>query len=538
MASSYGSFSTVNTGESSGSWPEQFKIVNPSFTLTSCKIVGGTAGGTCATPTQNNAQPITGFTYVYNYSLTSVGASSGTEYASVRDTGTMTFNIAVTPAGPVLTSFASYGMFIDQYSVCSGNDLVPGTISGPVFTNGGWTFGTGSYEFTDTVGSASAVAGYDNNGCVQSGALSANGVTPKFDQGFNMGQAKVALPQNDYSQKRAVLDGKGIQLDSNGNPINPPAVTNSDLNAALKDVKGKAYPAGGANSGVYLPYTVDSKGNATFTGGGIYVKGDATVTLQASGATAEIYTITQGGTTTKITVDNGTQTTTITSNNTTQVINGVPQQLDPSGAFLRDGTMLYVDGNITGLSGPGEGPLNPAIQDGTALTVTANGNIAITGDILYKSEPVTLATTTVTNPGPPVTQTTIPADSPIDSNDHGQVLGIFTSVGDIQLNNRQADQLLEIDGSLATLSSGGTGGVINTGAAIKNLNIVGGRIQNQIKNINSTKRNVFYDRRFSKGGFAPPWFPSTSINQPGQETASIPQPTIVRTQWLHENPFF
>jgi hypothetical protein len=133
---------------------------------------------------------------------------------------------------------------------------------------------------------------------------------------------------------------------------------------------------------------------------------------------------------------------------------------------------------------------------------------------------------------------TIPADTLITANDHGQVLGIFTSTGDIQLNNKQSDQLLEIDGSLATLAQNGTGGVVNTGAAIKNLNIVGGRIQNQIKNINATNRNVFYDRRFSKGGFAPPWFPSTSITQTGQDSATVAPPTLVRTQWLNQNPFF
>ena len=37
---------------------------------------------------------------------------------------------------------------------------------------------------------------------------------------------------------------------------------------------------------------------------------------------------------------------------------------------------------------------------------------------------------------------------------------------------------------------------MNTGAAINTLNIVGGRIQNQIKNIGATTRNVFFDRRY------------------------------------------
>ena len=69
----------------------------------------------------------------------------------------------------------------------------------------------------------------------------------------------------------------------------------------------------------------------------------------------------------------------------------------------------------------------------------------------------------------------------------------------------------KIDASLATISATGTGGLTNVGNAINTLTIVGGRIQNQIKNINTTTRNVFFDRRFAQNGFAPPWFPSTTV---------------------------
>ena len=58
-----------------------------------------------------------------------------------------------------------------------------------------------------------------------------------------------------------------------------------------------------------------------------------------------------------------------------------PTQNDPAtGAVPRDATMLYVNGNITSLSGPGQGVA--AIQDGTALTITAENNVTVTGDIL------------------------------------------------------------------------------------------------------------------------------------------------------------
>jgi hypothetical protein len=38
--------------------------------------------------------------------------------------------------------------------------------------------------------------------------------------------------------------------------------------------------------------------------------------------------------------------------------------------------MLFVDGSITSLSGPGEGV--PAIQNNTTLTITATDNVTIT----------------------------------------------------------------------------------------------------------------------------------------------------------------
>src|SRR5947209_13972578 len=128
----------------------------------------------------------------------------------------------------------------------------------------------------------------------------------------------------------------------------------------------------------------------------------------------------------------------------------------------------------------------------------------------------------------------MPGDALVTGGDKGQVLGIFTANGDIQLNNGQSDQTLEIDASLATISQGGSGGLTNTGSSIKTLNIVGGRIQNNIKNINTTTRNVYFDQRFASG-FAPPWFPSTTVTtkttpSPGQNTASPNPPTFVRTQ--------
>ena len=143
------------------------------------------------------------------------GPGAGTwKSRNLSDRGALLINASLV-ANATQQSFAAWGMFIDQWPICNGGTLVPGTISGPAFTNGAWTFGTsGSYIFTDTVGSASANAGYQFSGsCAQVAATSdkVGGVTiaPTFQNGFNLGSPAVPLPPNDFNQEQAVLDGKG-----------------------------------------------------------------------------------------------------------------------------------------------------------------------------------------------------------------------------------------------------------------------------------------------------------------------------------------
>jgi len=492
---------SLNSGQAVSSWGGNFEIASVSFTQTSCTVTasGSATPGPCATDTQATA-----YQYVYSYSITSSGRALASQLTNVQERGNITLAITGTP---ITENFAAWGMFVDQQPICSGSYLVPGTITGPVFTNGSWTFGTtGSYIFTDPVGSAGANAGWQFGSCYQSNGGSytsgAQQIKPNFQSGYKWGQPSVTLPPNDFSQKYAAIDGKGT-----GEPISNPTAAqwNTILNAAVKNISGTSYPAGGTASGVYLPYD----GTKTVTGGGIYVQGDASSVqlstgTDTSGNPTQVFTITQGATTTTVTTNIAANSTTVKSGATTLVLSGVPKNLISG----QPATMLYVNGNIgnssgtgNGLSGPGAGL--PAVQDGAAITVTAESNVTVTGDLLYKTEPVTFTQNQI--PG-------TPADSLIPGNNKGQTLGIFTATGNIDLNNKQSSTNLEIDASLATISSGGSGGIVNTGAAIGTLNIVGGRIQNTIQNINSTTRNIFFDRRFAAGsGFAPPWFPATVL---------------------------
>ncbi|HEV2988219.1 MAG TPA: PilX N-terminal domain-containing pilus assembly protein, partial [Candidatus Angelobacter sp.] len=371
----------TGNGAAASSWPAKYKITSASITLAQCTVLGGT--GTCLAP----SGAVTGYQYIYNYALTSVGQAQGNQTATVSDRGSIIVNANLVSASTT-TSFAGWGMFIDKYTICDGSTLVPGTITGPVFTNGAWNFGTsGSYIFTDPVGSVNANAGFQFSGqCDQKNATSdkvgGTTIAPTFQGGFNRGQTPIPLPVNDYNQKRAVLDRMG----SSSSPV-----TKQDLNNNVRNINKTPYPNSGVSSGVYLPYSVDSQGNnPTFTGGGIYVEGDAQLKLTPSGTNGQTYTITQGGVVTTITITPGSSpgsgTTVISSGSNSLTINGVPAMQDPAtNAITGDGAMLYVNGNITGLKGPGQG--QAAINDGTALTVTAANNVTITGDILYKSEP-------------------------------------------------------------------------------------------------------------------------------------------------------
>jgi hypothetical protein len=272
---------------------------------------------------------------------------------------------------------------------------------------------------------------------------------------------------------------------------------------------------------------------AMHDGGGIYVEGNAnsvqlstanpTVGSPATVHSEQIYTIVQGSTTTVVTEDLTGGSTTIKVGSAAAVtINGLFED-DVSGTPT-PATMLYVDGSIgtagggnTGLSGPGQGL--PAIQDNAQITVTAKGDVDITGDLLYKTAPIN-----------------IPADTiAVPSTTNSEVFGVFTANGNINLDNQQSNNKLEIDASLATISSGGSGGLVNPGNSIDTLTIVGGRIQNTIQNIGTTTRNVWFDRRFAQGGFAPPWFPSTTVTPIATDTASGASITFSRTSWTAPN---
>jgi hypothetical protein len=473
-------------------------------------------------------------------------------------------NIAVTPVSSkqslTTESFSKLGSFVDNWQPCTLGWLVPGTMSGPMFTNGSWGFGLGApgYIFTDPVGQQDANVSYWVNGCTQSptASYSSGGqtVAPVFEQGLNLGQPKASAPSSSLSQEWAVIDGFGCGEGQNvcGSAASPapPNVTPSVLNQNLMNITGTPYPAAGASSGVYLRNFCTNPTQCpagmtpnTISGGGFYVEGNASVVMSTSGYAAQppavaslpllqIYTITQGSTVTTITVNNTALTTTVSSGSNTLSLNGVPENNLPTlttpPGQSQPGTLLYVDGTLN-VTGPGQSSIatgsgpntNAAIQDYSQITLVASGNINFTGDVIYNHEPVTMNA----------------ADTLISGNDYNQVFGAYTANGNIDTTTTYSNNNIQIDGSLAPVgaSTCPTCGFTVSSGYVNTFNNVGGQIQTNIYAANMSVENIYYDRRLiSKPNFGPPWFPTTLISQNDITAAQAPKvtPSAQRRSWV------
>jgi Tfp pilus assembly protein PilX len=528
----YGSFSSLNSGTAATSWPGSFELVNTTNCPSTLTLVSAapSAGGT-------NNTPYTAYTYQFNYKLCSLGRAQSAQQVYTSENGAITLVITASGAASQNTSFSAFGAFISNYAPNSA-PLVPGTFEGPSFTNGAWQFEAGgAYTFTGPVGSANANLDYYINGnwydsSNTSYTSGGTKIAPTFEGPVNLGQTPLTLPPNDFSQKWAVLDGQGCGEGGTtcGGTVLPPVPGLPDMTSHLKDINGNAYASSGTapSSGVFLPYSCTGSGSActssgVMNGGGIYVEGNASVGLtlgtDSNGNLTQTYTITQGSTTTTVTTTVGAQPnasyTKVVSGSKTVTLSGVPMNKVPTQA--QQGTMLYVDGNITALSGPGQGV--PSIQDGSQVTIVANGNVNITGDIIYKHEANTLDT----------------SDTYLPQNNTQQVLGVFTASGNIVLSSPYSNQNLQVDGALAPLGNNSNCGSNSCGflvnGHINTFNNYGAQSQTNIFGASMNTQNTWYDTRFATG-FGPPWFPATIVNQSdialGPPTVT---PTVIRMSW-------
>lgn len=190
--------------------------------------------------------------------------------------------------------------------------------------------------------------------------------TPIFDQIMTSASGQVnwspSTPSTADYAKIFATGANGFQL--NVDPISLPSSSDEQKVAAWGASTG--FPT---TAGVYTP-----------TGGGIYIVGDATISLQAQKSGVQQFTIGAAGKTYTVTVDMNAGTTTTKVGTTTTTTKG------------GNSGVVYSTGNVTSLSGTvsdntvGSGNVITARNAYTIATDTLAGNgITLSGNLTYKT---------------------------------------------------------------------------------------------------------------------------------------------------------
>jgi hypothetical protein len=380
----------------------------------------------------------------YRYAITGTGSEGG-----VTRTVTLegTFSVLVQQE-----NFARYALFTNSQG---GIYFAQGfNYYGPVHTNGEFNFmqNPGAH-FWDTIESVAPKAKYgnspgspieltkgvdpvyDHNGTID---------VPIFDKPLNLGAANIAMPSTTTGDTQKTI--------------------------ALTGFSGSTM-----TNGVYLAY------NSGAMTGGIYVKGDASMTLSVPSAGIAQYSITQGADTWTVQLDKASNQTKIKKNSGSYTTyTGLPNG------------MLFVDGRVTGLAG--------TLQKDTQLTVAASSDVTITGNLLYEmyfpasgGSPLKAeGTTNLMGILPWSNSIHIGTSAPNDVNIHATLMA---PVGQVLVDS--FDDTGRGPRGTATI----LGGVIQDSYGAFALSS-GGSI------ISGYARNFIYDKRMSQG-MAPPYFPTT-----------------------------
>jgi Tfp pilus assembly protein PilX len=478
-----------------------------------------------------NATEIT----VIRYLIKVTGETSSGGSATVNETGRISINLTLAAAGgPGARNFkfSGFGAFFDNGDTQATAPLASGTFSGPVHTNTHFAFlSNRSVTFRNIVSQVDSQIRYDNtsttspNHSIPTGNITGINIS---SEGYKTTDP-VPLPDNNFSQEYAVINSTGItDKKSDGSPVDPPAVVPKDssgnpipvfdsagrvtasvLAENLRDERNNKPVTNTSGTDLVDGVYVSSNGSA-IAGAGIYVEGDASdLQVYADTDGDQVYVITQGSKVTTIRTDFTNNQTTITSGSHSQTYSGVfTDKSDP--ANPKPGVSLFVDGQISSLRGGKNGSTNrPAVASATRMTITAQRDITVTGDLKYTNAVANIDGTPVSN---------------IDSVQN--VFGIFTNDGNLNLapNSNYVSGPgigLEINAAVITFNKntsndGGQieGSIVYTGSATPGTNdrwrLVGSRVQSKINSIGYNYRDIFFDTRYSGGTFSPPFFPGTS----------------------------
>lgn len=228
--------------------------------------------------------------------------------------------------------------------------------------------------------------------------------------------------------------------------------------------------------------------------GGIFVQGNASITMGVDGSDNATYTITEGTTTKIITVNiTNNQTSVETVGVGTDTYNGLPDGVDDLG------TIIYVDGNVSSLSG--------TVQRDTEVTVSAETDIVISNNIFYSDY-----TPAVGSPGDA-------GYVPPHANGATNLMGMVAWGGDIRIGTTAPDDVqihsiimarngvFQVD-NYTDQGVGPRGTATLLGGAITQFygafGLFNGSTQQQLSGFG---RNFIYDDRTLQGK-SPPYFPS------------------------------
>jgi hypothetical protein len=435
-------------------------------------------------------------------------------------------------------NFAQYALFTHVHMTpntqTSGNQAIWFTnntsFDGPVHTNGQFRFAffpkfgtpdTGSPCNTDNVRasaltSVSGTAWFNNNGSPRELAANENVVSgvrrdapvlPDCTPGntaddntnapatFTRGVAEIPMPSNAFSQQ-------GVAVGRDPADLSP--VTNLQVRQAIPEL---ANNSDAVPTGIYVP-VLDANGNGVSDAsealaGGVYVQGDlSSLTLSLGGPSNNlaVYTFVQGSQTVVVTVDRVQNRTTVSNtawpSPQTRVFNGVPkgwQQPDPD---LASAMIIFVNGNLSSLSG--------TLEEKEQATIVASGRIDITNHLRYESPP-----------------------DPYDSNSNPtNLLGLYSATGDIRITSAAPNDLV-IHGVLMAGSPSDTyqSSVhvqnYNSGSPRGSVHLIGGLIEEYYGAFGTFSsstgqqqtgygRSFVYDRRMGRG-FSPPYFPTVNV---------------------------
>ena len=452
-------------------------------------------------------------TYNYRFTVTSYGEMPRSRIRKVITTGTVSVSASA-------KSFAKYALFTREHVTAAGEEIWftdRTSFDGPVHTNGAGNskfrfYGNVNDEgksgtFSDDITSSNSDIRWYNNGSAITTTPPLDDLHPQngtkdiplFRTQYERNKPVIDFPPNDFSQERAALGG---------NVTDTSPVTDTERRNLL------GLPAGGAvPNGIYVPT------NGANVSGGIYVKGNCTMTLSVDANNNQVYTLVQTNTYT-ITVD-------IPNNKTYVKINTNPATEYNS---VLNG-MVYVAGAISALGGSTRNPAGstdpatapPAIQTNTRLNITATGDISINKDIKYQTDPRGVDGIFGT------------VDDIMNAKN---VLGLYSTGGNVRISN-PCPKDINVHGTIMASGNGRVFTADNYDSRTANgfIHLLGGVISDRYgavgtfngatgQYVSGFGRDFVYDKRVMQGN-SPPYFPTVG----DFETNT---PVIAQTSWREE----